>query len=155
MSLVKWIGAVKDVGTGISPAPTFLLSALNIALGFAFENYFGDGVLCCVRHGEVRAGCAGLVEEFTCEAVKINLRRAGRLRGDFDVLPTDAARPACFEGFERGFFGGKARGEVLRCNCAACFAVIALRLGENAFDKARRACDDFAHAAHFDDVYAG
>ena len=65
--------------------------------------------------------------------------RAGFARGDFDVLPGDTARPACLQGFERGFFSGEARGIVHRCDCAATVAVVALALRVNTLDEARRA----------------
>ncbi|MDT5120620.1 MAG: hypothetical protein QOC96_102 [Acidobacteriota bacterium] len=87
----------------------------------------------------MRGACVGLFIEFTDATVKEQDGRARFARGDFDVLPGDPARPACLQSFERGFFGGEARGIVHRCNCAATVAVVALALSVNTLDEARRA----------------
>jgi hypothetical protein len=92
--------------------------------------------------------------KFTHKTVKEKDGSAGILRGDLYVLPGDAARPACLQGFERGFFGGKARGIMLRGDHSPPVAVSALSQGINALDKARRARHDFTHAMNFDNVYA-
>lgn len=107
-----------------------------------------------VRHGEMSGARAGLFVEFAHATMKEQKGRAGFARGDFDVLPGDAARPARLQGFERGLFGGKARGVMHGCNRAATVAVSALALRVNALDETRRAQEDFAHATNLDDVYA-
>ena len=77
------------------------------------------------------------------------------MRCNFDVMPRDAAAPACLQGFEHRFLGGEARGIMLGGNpCgSAPVTVGALARGENALDEARRAPQDFTHATNFDDVY--
>lgn len=102
----------------------------------------------------MRGGRAGLFVDFADASMKDEDGRAGRERGDFYVLPRDAARPTCLQGFERRFFGGEARGVMLRGDDAARVAVVALALCEYALGKARRAPEHFTHAPNFDNVYA-
>jgi hypothetical protein len=87
-------------------------------------------------------------------AVKEEDGRAGFERGDLYVLPRDAARPACLQGFERRFFGGEACGIMLRGDHAARVAVGTLARCEHALGKTRRAPEDFTDAPNFDNVYA-
>ena len=119
-----------------------------------FENDLRDGVFGGVREGKVRGVCAGAQEEFACEMVKSDGRRARRVGDDFDVLPREAAAPTRAERFQRGFFRRKARGIVLRRDDAPPLAVFAFALGEDAFGETRRAAQDCAHARHFNNVYA-
>ena len=98
--------------------------------------------------------CARSFVQFAGTAVEENDWRAGFFRGDFDVLPTDAAAPAGLQSFQRGFFCRKARGIMLRGRGAARFAVCSLGVGENPFSKTRRARDGFANATNFNDVDA-
>ena len=97
---------------------------------------------------------AGLFVEFAHATMKEQEGSAGFARGDFYVLPGDAARPARLQGFERSLFGSKARGVVHACDRAATVAIVALALRVNALDETRRAQHDFAHATNFNDVYA-
>lgn len=119
-----------------------------------FEDDLSDGMLCGVRDGKVRGARARLLVEFEHAPVKDQKGSARSERADFYVLPRDAARPACLQGFERGFFGGEARGVMLRRDHAARVAVGALARRVNALDKTRRAMQDFSHAPDFNDVYA-
>lgn len=96
----------------------------------------------------------GLCEKLADESVEEEQGSAGRVRGDFDVLPGDAAAPSGLQGFKRGFFCCEACGIMLGADDAATVAVSALGLCVNALDKARRAVDDFTHATNFDNVYA-
>ncbi len=102
----------------------------------------------------MRGACARFFVEFAHATVKDKDGSTGILRGNFNVLPGDAARPACLQGFERGFLGSKARGIMLRGDHSATVAISSLSYGINALDKARRARHDFAHAVDFDNVYA-
>ncbi len=113
-----------------------------------------DGVFGGVRDGEVRGGRAGLFVDFTDFAVKDEDGRAAFKCGDLYVLPRDAARPACLEGFEGCFFSGEARGVVLCGDGSARVAVSALSFCENARGETRRARQHFTHAANFCNVYA-
>ena len=126
----------------------------DVALTGAFENYFSDGVFGGMRDGEVRSGCSRLFEEFAHESVKEKQGRTGRVRCDFDVLPTDAARPACSQSLERRFFCREACGIMLCGDCSATVAIGAFGHSVNALDEAGRALDDFTHAADFDNVYS-
>jgi hypothetical protein len=102
----------------------------------------------------MRGARPGFFVEFAHATVKDKDRRAGIARSDFDVLPGNAARPTCLQGFEGGFFGRKARGVMLRGDRSATIAVSALVQSINALDKARRALHHFAHAVNFDEIYA-
>ncbi|MDX6695052.1 MAG: hypothetical protein QOF02_2655 [Blastocatellia bacterium] len=102
----------------------------------------------------MRGGRAGLVEELADEAAQDEQGRAALARGDFDILPCDAAAPTCLQSLERGFFCGEACGIMLRGDRSATLAVSALGLCVHALKKARRAFYHFAHAMDFDDVYA-
>ena len=82
------------------------------------------------------------------------IRRAGIVRCDFHVLPTNPATPAGLQGFQRRFFRRKARGIMLRRHHAAAVAIRALSRRENAIAEARRALQYFANAGNFDNVYA-
>ena len=108
----------------------------------------------CMSDGNVRGRCARSFIQFAGPPVEKNDRRTGLLRGDFDVLPTDATAPSGLQSFERGFFCGKARGIMLRGRGAARFAVCSFGVGENPFSKTRRARDGFANATNFNDVDA-
>ncbi|MDT4897702.1 MAG: hypothetical protein QOH25_2779 [Acidobacteriota bacterium] len=102
----------------------------------------------------MRGARAGLFVEFAHATMKNQDGRAGIARSDFNVLPGNAACPACLQGFERGFFGRKARGVMLRGDRSATVAVSALVQSINALDEARRAQHHFAHAMNFNEVYA-
>ena len=123
-------------------------------LFFSFEHDLCDGVFGCVRHGEVSGARAGLFVEFAHAAMKEQDWRSRLARGDFDVLPGDAAGPTRLQGFERGLFGGKTRSVMHGRDRAATVAIGALAFRVNALDETRRARDDFAQATNFDDVYA-
>lgn len=118
-----------------------------------FENDLCDGVLGRVRDGEVCGTRARLFVEFADATAKDENGRTRIARGYFDVLPGDAARPACLQSFERGFFGGEARGIMLRGDRPATVAISTLALCVNALDKTRRARDNFADTPNFDNVY--
>ena len=118
-----------------------------------FEDDLCDGVLGRVRDREMGGARPRCLVDFEDTTTKEKERRARIARGDFDILPGDAARPACLQGFERGFFGGKARSVMLRGDHPATIAVGAFLCRINALDKARRAEQDLAHAMDFDDVY--
>ena len=63
----------------------------------------------------------------------------------FDVLPDDAARQACAEGFHRGFLGGKSTGEV-RHRIPAPRTIFNLGVGKDPPQKALSiALEDVAH----------
>ena len=119
-----------------------------------FEDDLSDGVLRGVRDGEVRRARARLLVKLAHAPVKDEMWSARSKRADFYILPGDAASPARLQSFERGLFGGEARGVVLSGDRAARVAVSALALSVNALDKTRRASDNFAHAPDFNDVYA-
>ena len=107
-----------------------------------------------VSDGNVGGRGAALREQFARAAVEQNHWRTRFFRGDFDVLPTDAAAPSRLQSFQRRFFCRKTRGIMLCSDGAARFTVRPFGVGEDALGKARRAFDGFAHAANFDDVYS-
>ena len=119
----------------------------------AFEDDLCDRVLRGVRQSEVRALCAQLFEDFEGAAVKDEPGRARFYGRDLHVVPGDAARPARAQSFERRFFGRKTRRIMLsRGHPAARRAVKPFAFGEDAFDKARRALQNGAHALDFDNI---
>lgn len=120
----------------------------------SFENDLCDGVFCGVRDGEVRRGCSGLLEQFTHEAVKEKDGCARCERGDFDVLPCDAAAPSGLQRLERRFFCREACGIMLCGDGPATIAVSALGVCVDALSETRRALDDFSNATDFNDVYS-
>ncbi len=102
----------------------------------------------------MRAVCAGLFVYAAGNAAQAERGCARCLRDDLHVLPGDAARPTRAERLERSFLSGEARGEMLRGGEAMPGAVEAFARREDALDEARRAPQDFTHAANFDNVYA-
>ena len=84
--------------------------------------------------------------------MKHNQRRPRVFRGNFDVLPTNAAAPTGLQSLQRRFFCREARGIMLRGDRATRFTVGAFGISEDAFGKARSARDGFPHAADFDKV---
>ena len=102
----------------------------------------------------MRGARARFFVEFAHATVENKDGRAGFARRDFDVLPGNAARPSCLQGFERSFFGREARGVMLRGDSSATVAVSSLVQSINALDEARRAQHHFAHAVNFDEIYA-
>ena len=84
-------------------------------------------------------GRAGLFVQLAHATVKKDDGCARFARGDFDVLPGDAACPACLQRLERRFFGGEACGIMLRGDGPAPFAVSSLPGCEYTFGEARRA----------------
>ena len=118
------------------------------------EDDLRDGVFGGVRDGKVRVRRAEVLEEVARVAGELKEGSARLVGGDLDVVPGEAVAPACAERLEGRLFGGEARGVVLRRGrLAACVAVGALRLGEDALAEARRARQHFTHAADFDNVY--
>ena len=108
-----------------------------------------------MREREVRARGAARVEEFKRAFVETEAGRARRERENLDIVPRDAAAPTRAESLQRGFFGGEARGVMLRAAAlAARVAIGPLRFGEDALAEARRAPQDFTNAPDFDNVYA-
>ena len=93
-------------------------------------------------------------EERARVAAELEEGSACFIRGDFDVVPGEAAAPARLERLEGGLLGGEARGVVLRRRRAARVAVGALLFREDALTHARRALERFTHAPDFDNVYA-
>lgn len=101
----------------------------------------------------MRCCCAGLLEQLTHESVQEQERSAGFARGDFDILPTDAAAPSGLQRLERRFFCGEACGIMLRGDGSTALAVSAFGAGVDALKKARRTLYHFADTTDFDDVY--
>ena len=60
----------------------------------ALKNHLRDGVLRRVREREVRVRRAQRVEERARVAAELECRSAQLVRGDFDVMPGEAAAPA-------------------------------------------------------------
>ena len=90
-------------------------------------------------------------QHLSCED---QIRRAALFRGNLHVLPANSTTPTRLQCFQGGFFCRKARGIMLRRNCAATIAISSLSVSENAFGKARRAQEHFANSRDFDNVYA-
>src|SRR2546421_12701543 len=119
-----------------------------------FKDDLSDGVFRSVREREVCVRRAQRVEERARVAAELEEWSARFRRGDFDVMPGEAAAPAHPKRLEGGLLGGEARGVVLRRRRAARVAVGALILCEDALAQARRALERFTHAPDFDNVYA-
>src|SRR5579862_5224565 len=129
-------------------------SVQSIFSELRFKDDLGEGGVAVMRDGDG--------DIFHAEAVGDGARRAGQFqRGlaawfadDFDVDPAHAARPACPEGFHRGFLGGKAAGEAFGA-VAVLLAVAYFRRGEEALEqRAAAAGNGRLDAVDFRDVHS-
>jgi len=80
---------------------------------------------------------------------------SGRVAGDIDVGPRDAAAPAGAEDFQDGFFGGEAAGEVLEIALGILGTILLFGRGEDAVEEVLAVLGvEVADAVDFDEVDA-